>query len=144
MMIPTMSVSQVEISDVIITWSVWIAYENCNTVWFFAHLDTARCRCTLTSFSLWWTSSVFVISVPIQNSIWLPEPVMQIDWLSLKALLITNYIVVWNLIWCKWFWSVFIQSCDFYTNPRWPPLDPMGKWIKKNLWITSNVPYLDI
>jgi hypothetical protein len=42
----------------------------------------------------WWTSSEFVILVPIQNSTWLLESVVQFDWLRFKTLFFKNYTVV--------------------------------------------------
>ena len=54
-----------------------------------------------TTFFLCWTSSEFVILVPIQNSTWLLESVVQFDWLRFKTLFFKNYTVVWKIIWCE-------------------------------------------
>lgn len=33
--------------------------------------------------------------------IWLPETIMKFDCLNFKALVLENYTVVWNIIWCE-------------------------------------------
>jgi hypothetical protein len=47
-----------------------------------------------TEMFFWQMSSEFVILVPIQNSTWLLESVVQFDWLRFKTLFFKNYTVV--------------------------------------------------
>lgn len=67
--------------------------------------------------------SELLIVGTIQNSTWLPEPIKQFDWLSLK----TYYLMIGNFIWCEWNRGDSLQ-CEPIGNPRWLPPQDLVVW----------------